>query len=190
MDITYRALITELHGMLFGAFFILALFGLLVLLYRSVFETQPAVVTPRGRCLEQIYLIGLPVFGWLAVLSGAYIVYPWYRAVPPAGTVLTSTNFPRYFLLSNAATAGWHNIGMEWKEYVAWYAVIAATMLAYVLIRYGSAIHLHAEMRTIVITFATVAFLTAGIAGALGALINKAAPVEGGNIIHMTGGAK
>ena len=28
----------------------------------------------------------MAVLAWLAVLTGAYIIYPWYRAVPPAGT--------------------------------------------------------------------------------------------------------
>ena len=69
----------------------------------------------RARTLLTIYLIGMVVLAWLAVLSGAYIVYPWYRAVPPAG-VTDLSDYPRRLLLSSGTTSEWHNVGMEWKE--------------------------------------------------------------------------
>ena len=86
-----------------------------------------------------VYLIGMVVLAWLAVLSGAYIVYPWYRAVPPAG-VTDLSDYPRRLLLSSGRTSEWHNIGMEWKEHVAWLAPIAMTMVAYVTLRYRRAV--------------------------------------------------
>ena len=73
--------------------------------------------------------------GWAAVLTGAYVIYPWYRAVPPAGLTDLAL-YPRYLLKSSATTAGWHDLGMEWKEYVAWMAPIAMTMVAYILTKY------------------------------------------------------
>jgi len=29
----------------------------------------------------------MSVLAWLTVLTGTYIIYPWYRATPPKGTV-------------------------------------------------------------------------------------------------------
>ena len=37
MEITLRALITLIHGMLFGAFFLMAVYGLAVELFRSAY---------------------------------------------------------------------------------------------------------------------------------------------------------
>ncbi len=43
----------------------------------------------------RIYLITMVVLAWAAVLSGAYAIYPWYRAAPPPGTVDLSM-FPQH----------------------------------------------------------------------------------------------
>ena len=44
MEITLRALIALIHGMLFGAFFLMATYGLAVELYRSAYEEQPSKI--------------------------------------------------------------------------------------------------------------------------------------------------
>src|ERR1035441_9396379 len=126
MEITLRELITAIHGMLFGGFFLMALFGAIVLLL-STHSDSP---TPAPRW-QTFYLIAMVVLGWAAVLSGAYIIYPWYRAVAPAGADLAL--YPKALLTAHPTTAGWHAFGMEWKEYVAWIAPMAATMVAFVL---------------------------------------------------------
>jgi hypothetical protein len=74
----------------------------------------------------RIYLITMVVLAWAAVLSGAYAIYPWYRAAPPPGTVDLSM-FPQRLLMSSPATIGWHSLGMELKEHVAWFAPISIT---------------------------------------------------------------
>ena len=48
MEITLRALITMIHGMLFGAFFLMAIYGLVVELYRSAYAEQPRNTDPTG----------------------------------------------------------------------------------------------------------------------------------------------
>ena len=53
--------------------------------------------------------------------------------------------YPRALLLSNPHTAGWHDLGMEWKEHVAWLTPIAMTMVAYVFIKYGPRLALHRQ---------------------------------------------
>src|SRR5579875_2182325 len=115
MSISARALLTAIHGMLFGGFFLMAIFATAVELFRRRFESQPALLTAAGRSWERIYLIATAAAGWAAVLLGAYVVYPWYRALPPPGLADLAA-FPQALLKSSPATAGWHNLGMEWKE--------------------------------------------------------------------------
>jgi hypothetical protein len=189
MEISWRGLVTVGHGMLFGGFFLLVLFGSLVKLWQSVFESHPVVLTPRGYLLEQIYLWKTAALGWLAVLTGTYVVYPWYRAVPPKGT-LDMALYPKQVLLGSSTTAGWHNFGMEWKEHVAWLAPIAVTMVAYVWTQYRSEVREHRQIRSAVLVFAMVALLAAGIAGGFGAMINKYAPVQGGRVVRLMGEGK
>ena len=118
MEITQRELVTILHGMFFGGFFLLATFGAIVTLMHSASpDSPPTQITSRR---QKLYLIATVILGWAAVLSGAYIVYPWYRAIAPSGADLTL--YPKFLLTSHPSTAGWHTFGMEWKEHVAWIA--------------------------------------------------------------------
>lgn len=167
MEITVRALITLIHGMLFGAFFLLAVCGTVVGLCRSAYEEQPSKLTATGLSLERIYLIGTVAVGWVAVLTGAYVIYPWYRAIPPAG-VTNSALYPQFLLKSRPTTAGWHSLGMEWKEHVAWISAIAMTMVAYVLLKYRLSIRQHPRIRAAVLVFSLAAFASAGIAAFFG----------------------
>ena len=98
--------------------------------------------------------------------------------------------YPRALLLSDAKTADWHEFGMEWKEHVAWFAPIAMTAVAYVVIKYGSDLARHRRVRNAAFAFAAAAFIAAGIAGVFGALINKNAPVQGGAMITLMGEPK
>src|SRR3954447_12309568 len=135
LEITVRDLVTVLHGMGFGALFMLAFSGALAELYRMSLATGPVQTSSRGQMLLNVYLVAMVLLAWLTVLSGAYIVYPWYRAVPPAG-ITDLSEYPRRLLLSSGKTSEWHNVGMEWKEHVSWLAPIAITMVAYVAIKY------------------------------------------------------
>jgi hypothetical protein len=90
--------------------------------------------------------------------------------------------------LSSGKTSEWHNIGMEWKEHVAFLAPIAMTMVAYVTMKYGRTIIQHRNMRVAVLGFAVAAFVATGIAGAFGAFLNKYAPLRGGEVIILLEG--
>ena len=186
MEITLRELVTSIHGMLFGGFFLLALFGAIVLildqsnLARSNPDSTPAQPASHW---QTTYLIAMVALGWAAVLSGAYIIYPWYRAVAPVGADLAL--YPKFLLTSHPSTAGWHNFGMEWKEHVAWIAPMSSTMVAFVLLKHRAAWNATRSVRTTVLGFAAVAFLAAAIAGGGGAMIDKKAPVQGGSSIQL-----
>jgi hypothetical protein len=179
MELSFRDLVTVLHGMGFGALFMLAFSGAIGVIYAT---TVGGAKWPSSRWhnrMFRFYLISMAALAWLTVLSGSYIVYPWYRAVPPPGATDLSA-YPQRLLLSNPLTAGWHDYGMEWKEHIAWFTPIAMTMVAYVFIKYGPQLARHRQMRNAVLTFTAAAFLATGVAGAFGAFLNKYAPVRGG----------
>jgi hypothetical protein len=184
MNISLRALLSEIHGMLIGGFFVMAIFGVVVELVRSAYVKQLSELTVRGDSLKRLYLIFTAVLGWAAVFLGAYIVYPWYRAVPPDG-VSSLAGYPQRLLLASPGTSGWHKLGMEWKEHVGWLAPIAMTMVAYVLTKHRLALNKYPQIRSAVLVFALVALLAGGIAGFFGAMIDNHAPVKGGPTIHL-----
>jgi hypothetical protein len=187
MEITSHDLWTVIHGMGFGALFMLAFSGALVELYRISAPGAPSMVSAREQTLLNLFLVAMVILAWVTVFSGAYVIYPWYRAVPPAGTT-DLADYPRRLLLSSGKTSEWHNVGMEWKEHVSWLAPIAITMVAYVTMKYGRAIIHHKNMRVAVLGFALAAFIATGIAGAFGAFLNKYAPVRGGHVIVLMQG--
>jgi hypothetical protein len=180
MEITQRELITILHGTLFGGFFVMATFSLLVILLDRNHREAAPVTASRG---QAIYLVGVVIIGWAAVLTGAYVVYPWYRAIAPAGAALAG--YPQRLLIASPTTAGWHTLGMEWKEHVAWFAPMSMTMVVAILLRHRAAWNADRQVRRFVLGFAAVAFLAAALAGGWGVLISKAAPVRGGNTIQL-----
>ena len=181
MEITVRGFAAALHGLIFGGVFLLGIYGLGYERCRSAFMKDSPVLTERGYRWERVYLIALAVMGWIVVLSGAYVVYPWYRAVPPPGADVAL--YPQRFLMSSPTTSGWHTLGMEWKEHVAWMAAISMTVTAYLSTIYGKAMKDHPHIRMAVRGFILTAFVSAGIAGFWGALISKYAPMQGGSDI-------
>ena len=187
MEITVRAFWTLIHGMGFAALYLLACSGALVELYRATTSSAPSESTAGQERFLKIYLIAMVVLAWAAVLTGAYVIYPWYRAVPPPGTVELSM-FPQRLLMSSPNTIGWHSLGMEWKEHVAWFAPISMTMVAVVFLRYGRDLRNHRQLRSAVLCFAAASFVAAGIAGFFGAMITKVAPVHGGDTIQLSHG--
>jgi hypothetical protein len=186
MEITSRSFWTLLHGMGFGALYLLACSGALVEFYRRFIARNHSAPQPESPFLKS-WLILMSFFAWLAVLTGTYLVYPWYRASPPPGTI-DLTAYPQRLLLSHTATAGWHSLGMEWKEHVAWLVPITITMAAGVVARYGSDLRHHPRLRSAVLAMVLVSFLSAGLAGFWGAMINKFAPVTGGTSITLMKG--
>jgi hypothetical protein len=177
MSLTDREFWTVIHGMGLGALFLLAFAGGLAGLY----SMRPELVTARGlreRLPRLEFGTGLmALVAWLTVITGTYIVYPWYRAAPPKdATGAALKDFPRYFLLASEKTAEWHTFGMEWKEHVAWIAPILATSVAIVVFYYGRQLVKEPAIRRALLVLFTLAFVAAAVAGVFGAFINKVAP--------------
>src|ERR671912_1621765 len=169
MSFTTREWWGLIHGMGLGALFLLAFAGGLAGLY----SLRPTLITPEGviermRRLK-VGVVAMASTAWLTVLTGTWIVYPWYRERSP--------DSPRSQLLADEATAGWHEFGMEWKEHIAWISPILATAVAFVVLYYGLEIAERPNLRRALIVLFTLSFVAAGIAGLFGAFITKAAPL-------------
>lgn len=177
MSVSFRESFGVIHGLIFGALFLLAFSSGFFALYSMRREWLTTEGLSERVSRIRIWTWAMAAVAWLTVLTGTYIVYPWYRAKPPAGTT-DLANFPRSFLLADPSLANWHNFGMEWKEHVAWLAPIAATIVAYTVSKYGASLASQPKIRSAAMWFLVIAFVTAGVAGVLGAFITKAAPVH------------
>ncbi len=176
MSLTDREFWTAVHGMGFGAIFLLAFSGGLAGLYslRPEWVTVSGIAERMRRLKVGLWAMALVV--WATVYTGTFIVYPWYRATPPEGTTDLSL-YPRSLLRSDPATAAWHTFGMEWKEHVAWIAPLAAIAVAFAVTYYGPELAEMPRLRRLLMAMFFLAFVVAGIAGVLGAFITKAAPI-------------
>lgn len=170
MAMTERGLWTVLHGMVFGTIFLLAFAGG----FAGLWSLTPELVTGGGvRERMKRLAIGMwtmAVMAWLTVVSGTYIVYPWYRA--------KDTGSPRSLLLANPDTQAWHTFGMEWKEHVGWFAPVLATAAAFIVTYYGASLAEKDRLRKAVLVLFTIAFAASAVAGLFGALLNKVAPIQ------------
>jgi hypothetical protein len=167
---------TVIHGMGLGAIFLLAFAGGLA----GMWSLRPEWVTAAG-LQERLRRLTcgtwiMAIAAWLTVITGTWIVYPWYRAKPPEGADLK--DYPRSFLLADPDLAAWHTFGMEWKEHVAWIAPILATAVAFIVLRYGGQLVHEPRMRRALMVLFCLAFLTAAVAGIFGAFITKVVPIQ------------
>ena len=177
MELTNRETWTVFHGLVFGSVFLLAFAGGLA----GLWSLRPELVTVAGvqermrRLLAGVW--AMAIIAWVTVVTGTYIVYPWYRAAPPEGTE-DLTDYPRSLLLSDPNTDLWHKFGMEWKEHIAWAAPILATAVAFIVTWYGRRLAHDARLRYATIALFVLAFAAAAIAGIFGAFITKSAPLQ------------
>jgi hypothetical protein len=176
MELSSREVWALIHGIGLGAIYLLAFTAGWTWLrsYRSDLMTVEGIDVRYRRMVPRVWL--LTIVCWLTCFTGMFIVYPWYRAVPPEGANLEL--FPQAFLQQDADTAAWHSFGMEWKEHVAWLSPILATCVAAVATMYGPALAKNSLLRRSLMLFHLLAFLAATVAGLFGALITKAAGVR------------
>jgi hypothetical protein len=182
MQMTDRVLWALIHGMVFGGIYLLAfadsLTGLLGL--RPLLVTSGDIRGYLRRLRAGILVAAVSV--WLMVVVGTYVIYPWYRARPPDAVDATAQSealreYPYYWLLASQNTAEWHEFGMVWKEHAAWIASLLVTVVAFSVVRHGAYLAAHDGVRKMVIALFLISFAIVGIAGLLGALITKIAPV-------------
>jgi len=169
MSFTDREWWAVIHGMGFGAVFLLAFAGGLAGLY----SLKPQLLTTSGVAERmrrlKLGVVAMAVAAWGTVITGTWVVYPWYRE--------DVADSPRSRLLADESTKDWHEFGMEWKEHVAWISPILATVVAFVVLYYGTNLIRHDRVRRTAMALFVLAFLFAAVAGALGAFTTKVAPV-------------
>lgn len=179
MQLTHRELWTAFHGMALGAGFLLAFSGAFV----SLWSMRSAWVSPAGAEANARRLVAgtcaMALLAWLTILVGTLVIYPMYRAKPPAGTSASGLGaYPKFQLTSQPQTKEWHEFGMEWKEHVGWLVPILATAVAVVATRYRKTLVDEPQVRNVLLALLCVSFFCACVAGLLGALINKVAPLR------------
>ena len=190
VSLSSREAWTVIHGLILGTLFLMAFGGGLA----GLWSLRPGLVTAAGikERMKRLYfgMASMAVVAWLTVISGSWIVYPWYRvALSPVGddayagcadaVLPTATCSPRDFLKSNASgnTETWHNFGMEWKEHISWAAPLLATGAAFLVVYYGPRLVARPWLRAAVIVMMVGAFAAAAVGGAFGAFLNKIAPI-------------
>lgn len=178
MLFTERSLPVLLHGVAFGGGALMALAAMLF--------TMGALMRPgigpewlgdsRARAVGWL-IVGAAAVLWLTVISGTYVVFPPYRATPPAG-VTDLAAYPRALLLSKPETAWLHRVAMEMKEHMPWIAAMLATAVAFVTWRHPHAIWRDRWVRRTTLGLLAVSFVLTALAGVLGIFANKIAPLQ------------
>lgn len=169
MDVSTREFWALIHGLLLGGGFLVAFAGGLAGLY----SLKPGLVTDAGLTERMRRLVagttGMAAIAWVTVISGTWIVYPWYREDTPTS--------PRSILLESPNTDGWHEWAFEWKEHIAWLAPLLATAAAFIVLYYRADLIKNQTARKVAMGLFIAAFSVAAIAGILGALVTKQASV-------------
>jgi hypothetical protein len=169
LDLTNREFWALVHGIALGGAFLLAFAGGLAGFYSLRPElVTPAGVTDRVRRLS-IGTTAMAALLWLTVIVGTWVVYPWYREETPGS--------PKSQLLANPDTADWHEFAMEWKEHIAWISPMLATAAAFIVLYYRAELVRNPFARRLAMGLFIAAFSCAVVAGLLGALITKKAPI-------------
>lgn len=172
-----RSISAMVHGMALGGTALMALASTWLLLWTMTADNRDHVTTARQlRALSWLTSFVAGVL-WLSVLSGTYIVFPPYRATPPAGVTDLSA-YPRALILASADTAWLHAFAMETKEHVPWIAAMLATAVAFVGTRGRSALLVDRRIRGIVMMLVTICLALVAYTSVLGVLVNKVAPLE------------
>jgi hypothetical protein len=190
MELSSREAWTVIHGLILGTLFLLAFAGGLA----GLWSLRPGLLTAAGirERMSRLYIgmWAMALVAWATVITGTWIVYPWYRVkLAPVGedafagcagaTIPTDTCSPRDFLKSNVSgeTEWWHAFGMEWKEHISWAAPILATAAAFLVTYYGARLIGRPWLRAAVIVMFVAAFAAAAVGGVFGAFLNKIAPI-------------
>jgi len=176
MEVSAREGWTIIHGLVVGTVFLVAFAGGVA----GLWSLRMELVTIEGirERMRRLYagVWGMAIIAWVTVVTGTYVIYPWYRASPPEGADLNE--FPRSFLLADPDKDLWHKLGMEWKEHIGWAAPILATAVAFVVSYYGPRLARDNKLRWLTMMVFVAAFAAAAVAGVFGAFINKAAPIR------------
>lgn len=175
MLFTIPSLLTMAHGLVLSGG---AMLGLAIALYALHVGATPDGAIVRARPAEWLARLSqiTSALLWMAVLSGTYVVFPFYRATPPEGLAVLDA-FPRAFLMSNPDTKWLHSFGMEIKEHMPWIAAMLTTAVAFIATRYRATLLADGRLRRLAATLLWTAFSLVAVVALLGVFVNKIAPV-------------
>jgi hypothetical protein len=168
-----RSIWTMLHGIGLGGAALLGLAAALFYLYAARPSTDSS--DPGSRAFAGVAGF-TAVMLWLTVIVGTYIIFPPYRATPPAG-VTDLSEFPRALVLASPSTAWLHAFAMESKEHMPWIASMLTTAVAFVAVRYRSMV-LHPPLRGMSMALLAISFALVAFVSLMGMFVNKVAPLE------------
>lgn len=174
---TDRSLWTMLHGIALGGVALMALFAALMAMgaARAAAGSEEAL-EGQAHSVARLAVLAAATL-WLAVLVGTYVVFPPYRATPPAGATDLSS-FPRSLLLADPDTAWLHAFAMESKEHMPWIGSMLATAVAFTSVRYRSTLLKDAQLRRLSMTLLAICFALVSFVGLMGIFVNKVAPLQ------------
>jgi hypothetical protein len=170
-----RSIWTMIHGIGLGGGALIGLAAALFYLYAAR-PSDSSVAPPGSGALAGATVLSAALL-WLTVFAGTYIVFPPYRATPPAGLTDLS-QFPRALVLSSPSTAWLHSFAMEIKEHMPWIASMLATAAAFVAVRYRSSVLQNPSMRSMLIILLAISFTMVAFVSLLGVFVNKVAPLD------------
>ncbi len=172
-----RSLWTMAHGVVLGG---AALMGLAAALF-ALLAARSSPDSPGGALHESRAFAGLNVLTaaalWLTVIVGTYVVFPPYRATPPAG-VTDLSQFPRSLILASPDTAWLHAFAMETKEHAPWIAAMLSTAVAFISVRHRSSLSTDPSLRKMTAALVAITFVLVAYASLLGIFVNKVAPLQ------------
>src|SRR5688500_11928114 len=172
-----RSIWTMVHGIVLGGGALMALSAALFSLHAMRTGDGPdGGARHESRSLGWL-TVALAVVLWAAVLVGTYISFPPYRATPPEG-VTDLARYPRSLIQSNPGTVWLHSFAMEIKEHVPWIAAMLATAVAFIAVRYRSALLSDARLRRMATMLVTICLVLVAAVALLGTFINKVAPLD------------
>jgi hypothetical protein len=171
-----RSIWTMVHGIGLGGAALLGLAAALFYLYAVRPTEQPAGYATEPRAFATLTVF-TAVTLWLTVIVGTYIIFPPYRATPPAGATDLSA-FPRALVLANPSTAWLHAFAMEAKEHMPWIASMLTTAVAFIAVRYRRTALTMPAVRRLSFTLLAVSFAIVAFVSLLGVFVNKIAPLD------------
>ncbi|MFA5786265.1 MAG: hypothetical protein WDA71_04640 [Actinomycetota bacterium] len=170
MGLTLREWATIFHGIALGGGFLLLFTGAMAGLH----GLRAAALTGEGQrgqlALLRMVTSLMAAVAWLTVISGTWVINPWYRSASPTS--------PRSILVANPTTRAWHEFAFRLKEHIGWFSPILATVVAFVVAYYGSTLVNNNQLRRALMVLLSLAFVFATVAALFGALVSKVAPVQ------------
>ena len=172
-----RSVWTMAHGIVLGGAALMGLAAALFTLLAARSSPSPAGRGAHESAAFAVLNVVTSAALWLTVILGTYIVFPPYRATPPAGLTELS-QFPRSLVLASPDTAWLHAFAMETKEHAPWIAAMLSTAVAFISARHRSRLSTDPSLRKVTAALVAITFVLVAYASLLGIFVNKVAPLQ------------